>query len=478
MRVVAMRAAVGIAASMALCALIIQVFESSGSTTELLRSRGIERLDTSAPKSPIQYWGLGGIGRARKWGPSPYRSIVTFRSHKGGKAHHAKLIHLKHNAELEREAAGFFPAPPSERDELPVSAKANLLRRHMEAGLFDKEDASAPMGTHFVISPDHPQYVRSEEVAAPTDQTRNEEEPGEAAGAKQPVRARSTQHDLSESVTPREAMGTHFISSPMRPEEQGRTGGARQETNGDATMGTHFITSPDHPAQQRESARRTQHDLSESVTPREAMGTHFISSPTRPEEQGRAGGARQETDGAASVSTHSSVSIRDAGGMGTHFISSPPHAEAQASKPEGPASLVFSPEEGAAAEGPAAVGAAMASSSSTTMTHEPRNAGALDDNEDAEQDGSAAMGTHFTHSPERAAAQGEASGVAVEEAAAPRGVAGAHVHSSDDEVAEFGTHFIGSKNVFVARGKTSDTHTAWAASSQKSAYSRALLLLE
>jgi len=157
MRVVAMRAAVGIAASLALCALIIQVFESSGSTTELLRSRGIERLDTSAPKSPIQYWGLGGIGRARKWGPSPYRSIVTFRSHKGGKAHHAKLIHLKHNAELEREAAGFFPAPPSERDELPVSAKANLLRRHMEAGLFDKEDASAPMGTHFVISPDHPQ---------------------------------------------------------------------------------------------------------------------------------------------------------------------------------------------------------------------------------------------------------------------------------------------------------------------------------
>jgi len=108
-----MRAAVGIAASLALCALIIQVFESRGSTTELLRSRGFERLDPSAPKSPIQYWGLGGIGRARKWGPSPYRSIVTFRPHKGGKAHHAKLIHLKHNAELEREAAGFFP---SERD--------------------------------------------------------------------------------------------------------------------------------------------------------------------------------------------------------------------------------------------------------------------------------------------------------------------------------------------------------------------------
>ena len=112
MRVIAMRAAVGIAASLALCALIIQVFESRGSTTELLRSRGFERLDPS-PKSPIQYWGLGGIGRARKWGPSPYRSIVTFRPHKGGKAHHA---------ELAREAAGFFP---SERDELrrsPVGA--------------------------------------------------------------------------------------------------------------------------------------------------------------------------------------------------------------------------------------------------------------------------------------------------------------------------------------------------------------------
>ena len=399
---VAMRAAVGIAASLALCALIIQVFESRGSTTELLRSRGFERLDPSAPKSPIQYWGLGGIGRARKWGPSPYRSIVTFRPHKGGKAHHAKLIHLKHNAELEREAAGFFPSERDELRRLPMGAKANILRRHMEAGLFDKEDASAPMGTHFVISPDHPQYVRGEEVAAHRDGMRNEEEARETAGAQQPMRTRSTQHDLSESVTPREAMGTHFISSP-----------------------------------------------------------------TRPEEQGRAGGARQETDGAASVSTHSSVSIRDAGGMGTHFISSPEHPEAQA---EGPASLVFSPEEGAAAVGgPAAVGAAMASSSTTTMTHETRNAGALDDNEDAEQDGSAAMGTHFIHSPERPAAQGEASGVAGEEAAAPRGVAGAHVHSSDDEVAEFGTHFIGSKNVFVARGKTPDTRTAWASSSQKSA---------
>jgi len=275
---VAMRAAVGIAASLALCALIIQVFESRGSTTELLRSRGFERLDPSAPKSPIQYWGLGGIGRARKWGPSPYRSIVTFRPHKGGKAHHAKLIHLKHNAELEREAAGFFPSERDELRRLPMGAKANILRRHMEAGLFDKEDASAPMGTHFVISPDHPQYVRGEEVAAHRDGMRNEEEAREAAGAQQPMRTRSTQHDLSESVTPREAMGTHFISSPTRPEAQGRTGGARQEINGDTDMGTHFITSPDRQAQQSARARRTQHDLSESVTPREAMGTHFISS--------------------------------------------------------------------------------------------------------------------------------------------------------------------------------------------------------
>lgn len=75
-----------IAASLGLSALIIQVFESRGSTTELLRSRGFERLDPLAPKSPIQYWGIGGIGRDR-WAPSPYRSIVSFRPYKCGKAY-------------------------------------------------------------------------------------------------------------------------------------------------------------------------------------------------------------------------------------------------------------------------------------------------------------------------------------------------------------------------------------------------------
>ena len=82
-----------------------QVFQSSGSTTELLRGHAFERLDAAAPRSPVQYWGLGGVGRARKWAPAPYRSMVSFRPHKGGKAHHSKLIHLKHNAALEREAA-------------------------------------------------------------------------------------------------------------------------------------------------------------------------------------------------------------------------------------------------------------------------------------------------------------------------------------------------------------------------------------
>jgi hypothetical protein len=217
------------------------------------------------------------------------------------------------------------------------------------------------------------------------------------------------------------------------------------------------------------------------------INTH-TTQPTRPEEQGSAGGA-PETEGAASVRSHFSVDIRDAGGMGTHFISSPENPEAQA-EVQVPASLgsdlprsdgrnpVFFPEEGAAAvgEAPSAVGAAMVSSSRTasssttasssrTMSHEPRDAGV--------------MPAHFTYSHERPAAQGEASGVAVEEAAAPRGVAGAHVHSSDDEVAEFGTHFIGSKNVFAAPppGKTADTQTAWAASTKKSAYSRSLLPL-
>ena len=66
----------------------------------------MERLGNKAPASPLQYWGLGDVGRARRWAPAPYRSIVSFSPHRG-KAHHgAKLIHLKHNIAFEQEAAG------------------------------------------------------------------------------------------------------------------------------------------------------------------------------------------------------------------------------------------------------------------------------------------------------------------------------------------------------------------------------------
>ena len=254
---------------------------------------------------------------------------MSFRPHKGGKAHHSKLIHLKHNAALEREAAGIFPAPPSQRDQLqrlPVGAKADLLRRHMKAGLFDQEDAGAPMGTHFVTSPDHPQYVRGEEVASPTDQSREQEEQAEEARAEtraqqQVVRAGRAQHDLSESVTPRAAMGTHFISSPERPDEQERGRGVRQEDKDNTPqMGTHFLTSPDHPAQQ------------------------FVTD-------------RAAAEGERPTNSGSVAGVRDAGGMGTHFISSPEHPEAQAPQVRGVA-----PVEATGSAG-------------TTITHEPRDAG-------------------------------------------------------------------------------------------------------
>lgn len=263
MKLSGMRAVMGLTASLALSALIIQVFQSSGSTNELLRGHVWESLDATKPASPIQYWGLGGIGRPHPWHSMKYSSLVHFKKHRGGEAHHAKLVHFKHNALFERVARG-LPGTPNGGDmvsRLQPGANGELLLRHMKkgklqrpmkAGLFDKEDSDAPMGTHFVTSPDHPQYVKAREVAARNDRhewtasgaessavnhahaegktyEKDAEEAAEVAeaegdrvaeqGAERPVRAGSGEHDLSESVSPSEAMGTHFITSPEHPAE-------------------------------------------------------------------------------------------------------------------------------------------------------------------------------------------------------------------------------------------------------------------
>jgi hypothetical protein len=324
----------------------VQVFQSSDGV-ELLRGHAFERLDRAAPKSPIGYWGLGGVARPRHWAPARYSSMVHFRPHKG-RVHHAKLVHFQHNAALEREAAGLPPQEDSAAVQVAAAAReaGRPLRRHMKAGLFDKEDNGAPMGTHFVTSPDHPQYVKAEEVAAPEE----EEEPS----AKQFARANSFEsstmkrvpvparngHDLSESVAPGDAMGTHFLSSPEHPAEQGAQGGGRVEEAPADQMGTHFISNPAHPEEQvAPQPRASMADADEgdsegqvAVEDASAMGTHFLQSPDRPGQQPAAGKlvkqARRDEQvqvaaadrPAASAHVHSSDTATSE--FGTHFVGS------------------------------------------------------------------------------------------------------------------------------------------------------------
>lgn len=334
------RAGLGLVASFALAGLVIQVFQSSDGV-ELLRGHAFERLDSAAPKSPIGYWGLGGVARPRHWEPARYGSMVHFRPHKG-RAHHAKLVHFHHNAALEREAAGLLPQEDSAAVPAAVEAgKAGRpLRRHMKAGLFDKEDSGAPMGTHFVTSPDHPQYVKEEEVAAPM-----EEEPPAKQWAKAnsfdsstmkraPVSARDG-HDLSESVAPGDVMGTHFLSSPENPAEQEvRGGGVAEEAPADQ-MGTHFISNPAHPEEQvapQPRASMADADGGDSegyvaVAEAGGMGTHFLQSPDRPGQQppgARMVKPRDEHAAAGRAAAPAHVHSSDAGTseFGTHFVGS------------------------------------------------------------------------------------------------------------------------------------------------------------
>ena len=365
--------------------LLRQVFQSSDGV-ELLRGHAFERLDRSAPASPIGYWGLGGVARPRHWAPARYSSMVHFRKHKG-KAHHAKLVHFKHNAALEREAAGFAPQDQQATD------SGGLLRRHMKAGLFDKENDGAPMGTHFVTSPDHPQYVTGEEVAAP-----------------------------KEEHAP---MGTHFVTSPDHPQyvTEEEVAAPKEEARA-AVKGWAKANSFDSSRAKRApvpvDAASEGHDLSESVASGDAMGTHFLTSPQLPAEQ-------------AWASEAAGAKVLDGGsGMGTHFITDFEHPEDQAEQQR--AGLVSS--------------------------------GGDDAQPYVAVPDSSEMGTHFLESPDRPLAVPEAQTKPL--VARSQVVPPPHVHSSDVEATEFGTHFIGSDDSFSARKKQDSgaaDERAWASQS-------------
>jgi len=225
-------------------------------------------------------------------------------------------------------------------------------------------------------------------------------------------------------------MGTHFLSSPLKPALQGRDSGKAYEHQGQhdvqEDMGTHFITSPSHPAQQSEQPRAK---VAGAQRVRDAgeMGTHFLSSPDMPEEQPRVRAAAHEEN------------ARDAGEMGTHFLSSPDRPEEQ------PRVRAAAQEENTRGQGNMRV-------------------------QDAGE-----MGTHFIQSPDSPMTQAEESSTATtikHEARATKthtnskkgnthtdkhakiadkkGVNSAYVHSSDDEADAFGTHFIGSASSFHA----------------------------
>lgn len=374
------------------------MFQSSDSTSELLRGHGWESLDVEKPNSPVEYWGLGGVNRARRWAPAPYSSIVHFRKHLGHAHHGAKLISFKHSAfqkHLEREASGIPVQQQGDMvQNLVRGARGQKQRRHMKAGLFDKEDAG--MGTHFVTSPDHPQYVTAQEVAAPRERQHQAKSESRTDGydasksfekqarqktvqavhasdesteeqAERPVRAGRGRHDLSESVSAAAAMGTHFLTSPENPAQQpaAHMAAPREETpqyihvHEASGMGTHFIQSPEHPAEQ--------------------------ASPTLIEEEDHTG---------AMPYAHE----RDASEMGTHFIQSPENPAEQA----------------------------------TTIVHEPR---ANDPR----------MTAPDTSTPLASAAR----------------VRSEHVHSSDEETGDFGTHFVGSASVFNKRNTHASKDGAW-----------------
>ena len=106
--------------------------------------------------------------------------------------------------------------------------------------------------------------------------------------------------DLSETVSPDTAMGTHFISTPENPARQRgplvaqkQTQNERAGANGehdlsesvapDAAMGTHFVVSPEHPARSPALEKQGQgqkggvHPISSDVPRTTAMGTHLIT---------------------------------------------------------------------------------------------------------------------------------------------------------------------------------------------------------
>jgi len=202
------------------CPLIISVFQSSDGSTELLRRNAFERLDATAPASPVQYWGLGGIGRPATGSLHP-TAAWCISATTAAAAHHAKLIHLKHNAALEREAAGLAPRlPPSSQgdqvERLAGGRKADLLRRHMKAALFDREAGQ-----------EYQQRAAQDAADAQSDSERVTEQ-----CAERPVRAGRLSDDLSESSSPDSAMGTHFLSSPLKPALQGRDSGKAYEHQG------------------------------------------------------------------------------------------------------------------------------------------------------------------------------------------------------------------------------------------------------
>ena len=141
---------------------------------------------------------------------------------------------------------------------------------------------------------------------------------GEAQrGFGQPVRRRPMKRelpspvavgDLSETVSPDTAMGTHFISTPENPARQGGPLVAIQKQK----------QTPEQKQTQNERAGANgEHDLSESVAPDAAMGTHFVASPEHP---ARSPALEKQGQGQKGRVHPMSSDVPQATAMGTHLI--------------------------------------------------------------------------------------------------------------------------------------------------------------